>query len=63
MMKKLFAGVVTALTVISATIVPSLAATVDLPPEFSEIAPIFEIVLRIVEFLSKIASFFAGAIQ
>ena len=62
-MKKLFAGVTTAFTVIAATVVPSLAATVDLPPEFSEITPIFEIVLKIIEFLSKIASFFAGITQ
>ena len=60
-MKKLFAGIVTALTVISATVVPSLAATVDLPAEFSELTPIFEIVLKIVEFLAKIAHFLTGA--
>ncbi len=60
-MKKILAGVITALTVISVTIVPSLAATVDLPPEFSELAPILEIALKIIEFLAKIAHFLTGA--
>ncbi len=61
MMKKLFAGAVTAVTVVCATAIPSLAATVDLPPEFSELAPILEIALKVVEFLSKIAHFLTGA--
>ena len=60
-MKKILASVITALTVISVTIVPSLAATVDLPPEFSELAPILEIALKIIEFLAKIAHFLTGA--
>ncbi|MBQ5824039.1 MAG: hypothetical protein IIW48_04455 [Clostridia bacterium] len=57
-MKKLIAGIASAAAIISATAIPSFAATVDLPPEFASIAPIFEIVLRIAEFLSKIISFF-----
>lgn len=57
-MKKLIAGAVTAVTLFSATAIPSLAATVDLPAEFADIAPIFEFVLKIVEFLAKIISFF-----
>ncbi len=60
-MKKLFAGVITALTVVCGTVVPSFAATVDLPPEFSELTPILEIALKVIEFLAKIAHFLTGA--
>ena len=59
-MKKFITGAVTAITVATATAIPSFAATVDLPAELSEIAPILEIALKVVEFLAKIASFFAG---
>ncbi len=60
-MKKLLAGAAAAFTVISAAAFPTFAATVDLPPEFSDLTPIFEIVLKLVEFLAKIAFFFTGA--
>ena len=59
-MKKFFTGAITAATVLFATAIPSFAATVDLPAEFSELAPILEIALKVIEFLAKIASFFAG---
>lgn len=59
-MKKFFTGVITAVTVLFSTAIPSFAATVDLPAELSEIAPILEIALKVVEFLAKIVSFFAG---
>lgn len=58
-MKKAIAYITSAVIVLSATAIPSLAATVDLPPEFTSLAPILEIVLKIVEFLSKIISFFS----
>lgn len=59
-MKKFITGAVTAITVAIATAVPSFAATVDLPAEFSELAPILEIALKVIEFLAKIAHFFSG---
>ncbi len=57
-MKKLIFGVITAVTFIGTTAIPSLAATVDLPSEFASLSPIFEFVLKLVEFFSKIAGFF-----
>lgn len=58
-MKKAIAYITSAAIVLSATAIPSLAATVDLPPEFASLAPILEIVLKIAEFLSKIIGFFS----
>ncbi len=58
-MKKLIAGLAATVALVSVTAVPSLAATVDLPPEFANLTPIFEIFLKIVEFLAGIISFFS----
>ena len=57
-MKKIIAGIATFSALAFATAIPSLAATVDLPPEFDSIAPIFEIALKIIEFISKIIGLF-----
>lgn len=60
-MKKLrrFAyGVTAGIGVMMATAVNSFAASVDLPPEFSEFVPIIEFILRIIETISKIFSLF-----
>lgn len=57
-MKKLVAGLASTVMILAVTAIPSFAATVDLPPEFASISPIFEIVLKVVEFLAKIISFF-----
>ncbi|MBQ8026482.1 MAG: hypothetical protein IJ261_00030 [Clostridia bacterium] len=58
-MKKFFVSLSTIITVAFAASVPSFAATVDLPAEFSNLEPIFELVLKIVEFISKIAGLFS----
>lgn len=57
--KKAIIAAMTGASVIGLTAVNSFAATVDLPDVFSDLSPIIEIVLKIVEFISKIASFFA----
>ena len=57
--KKLFLGVSAAALTLSFTAVNSFAATADLPDMFSDLSPIIELILKIVEFISKIASIFA----
>ncbi len=58
-MKKFIAFITATVTLIFATAIPSLAATVNLPPEFATLSPILEFVLKLVEFISKIADFFS----
>lgn len=58
-MKKFITFITATVALISATAIPSLAATVDLPPEFATLSPILEFVLKLVEFISKIADFFS----
>ena len=58
-MKKMLIGSVTGSLIIAFTAVNSLAATVNLPPEFDDVKPLIEFILRIVEFIGKIVSMFA----
>lgn len=57
--KRLFAVMLSTLAVMSGTALCSFAATVDLPPEFSDFVPIIEFILKIVEAVSKFVSFFS----
>ena len=56
-MKKIITFITASVAVICTTAIPSLAATVDLPPEFATLSPILDFVLKLVEFLAKIADF------
>lgn len=56
--KRVLAGSAAAVAVFGVTAVQSFAATVDLPDAFSDLTPIIEFVLKLVEFLSKIFSIF-----
>ena len=57
-MKKLFMGALSTACIAGTAIFSASAATVELPDAFSDLSGIIEIVLKIVEFISKIFSFF-----
>ncbi len=57
-MKKFILGAVSAVCLCAPTLFSASAATVELPDAFSDLSPIIEIVLKIVEFISKIFGFF-----
>lgn len=58
-LKKMLVGSVTGAMIVAFTAVNSLAATVNLPPEFDDVKPLIEFILKIVEFIGKIVSMFA----
>ncbi len=58
-MKKLLIGIISTVYLSFPALFSASAATVELPDAFSDLSAIIEIVLKVVEFISKIFSFFA----
>lgn len=58
-MKKIFAGAFSSICLAGTAVFSASAATVDLPDAFSDLSGIIEIALKIIEFISKVISFFS----
>jgi hypothetical protein len=56
--KKIITSIATALCLGGTAVFSASAATVNLPAEFDDLAGIFEIVLKIAEFIANLVSFF-----